>query len=646
MRMIAKYIIMKNFRGIKDLTVNFNENVTKICGENGLGKTSIPSAWFWVWGNRDYELISNPDVRCNTADDTDVVFVEIGVEIDGKPVTICKRQKFKRSKPDVNGVTKTSTTNGYEVNAIECSETAFAKKMEEDYGVDLKKIMELSHPGVFISGMNDKKSRDSMRETLFGMSEDFTDIQIAEANPDTKDLAELLKNYKLSEVEAMNKQAIRRIDEECGKKNEIINAKIAGLIAAKSDESIDEMENRQKGLENQIAEVERRILSGTVDVSDLQNELATINVRLSEIKAEEDEKLREVRSKLKDSLDDAERRAKDLRFERSQYNDKMIADNKSIADNKAKIDKLRMDYEEIKNHQMDEKATICKMCGRPFESDKIDEIKRIFEENRKNDLKEINEQAKKINAEIKDLGGNVDKWNDKISTIDKEIETVDPLVDGIKSELAGIPMMPNYEENDEYKELLHKKDVIEIEMAEMVASKPDTAEDEVLLDDLKKRHQEVVEKIGQINGNTNIDKKIEELRQKIIDFEQQRANADKVLYQVKLLSMQKNKMFEESVNKHFRIVKWKLFDVQKNGEVFDTCVPMIDGYRYDQQSNKGRRFLAKTDIVDGLQRFYGQYFPAFIDDFESLSSNTADRIQMDCQAIFLKVTEDDELQFM
>jgi hypothetical protein len=206
--------------------------------------------------------------------------------------------------------------------------------------------------------------------------------------------------------------------------------------------------------------------------------------------------------------------------------------------------------------------------------------------------------------------------------------------------------MPDYEENDEYKELMHRKDSLEVDMAEMVASKPDTAEDEVLLDDLKKRHQVVVEKIGQINGNTNIDEKVEELRQKIIDYEQQRADADRILYQVKLLSMQKNKMLEESVNSHFRVVRWKLFDVQRNGEVFDTCIPMIDGFRYDQQSNKGRRFLAKTDIVDGLQRFYGQYFPAFIDDFESLSSNTADRIQMDCQAIFLKVTEDDELRFM
>ena len=642
--MIVEKLIIEHFKGVNNLTINLKDGMNSICGQNGACKTTVATAWLWLWCDRDYDLNANPMIRPDDAEDGTIPSVTAEGKIDGKPLTVCKKQKFKRSKPDANGVTKVSTTNLFEINSVEYSARDFEKRLTEDFGVDFEKFLQLSHPNTFISGMNDKKSRDQMRAVLFNMADGVSDKELADGDPSLSDVAELLNNYRTDEIEAMQKASMRKINEAYGKDGEIIDAEIRGLEKAKTDLPVDELENRRKGLENQIETIEKRISSGTVDVSGLQNELAKINVRLSEIKAEEDEKLREVRSKLKDSLDDAERKAKDLRFERSQYNDKTIADNRAIADGKVKLDKLREDYAEIKERQMDSKSTICKMCGRPFEADKIDEIKRIFEENRENDLKEINEQAKKINAEIKDLGGNVDKWNDKISAIDKELETIDPMIEGIKSELGRIPTIPDYEENGEYKELIHKKDCLEIEMAEKVASKPDTAEDEVLLDDLKKQHQEVVEEIGRINGNTTIDEKIETLRQKKIDLAQQKADAEKILYQLSVLSMMKNTALEDQVNKHFDIVSWKLFDTQKNGEVKDACIPFIDGFRFGQSTNSGRELLAKLDIINGLQRFYDAHYPVFVDGAECMSENTDRRIQMDCQAIFLKVTESDRLE--
>ena len=46
--------------------------------------------------------------------------------------------------------------------------------------------------------------------------------------------------------------------------------------------------------------------------------------------------------------------------------------------------------------------------------------------------------------------------------------------------------------------------------------------------------------------------------------------------------------------------------------------------------------LAKLDIIDGLQRFYQQYFPVFADDFALVTDNTASRISMGCQLIKLQ----------
>jgi hypothetical protein len=44
-----------------------------------------------------------------------------------------------------------------------------------------------------------------------------------------------------------------------------------------------------------------------------------------------------------------------------------------------------------------------------------------------------------------------------------------------------------------------------------------------------------------------------------------------------------------------------------------------------------------------LQDFYGVNYPVILDDFERLSDTTIGRIDMDCQLIMLKVSEDKEI---
>jgi hypothetical protein len=117
-----------------------------------------------------------------------------------------------------------------------------------------------------------------------------------------------------------------------------------------------------------------------------------------------------------------------------------------------------------------------------------------------------------------------------------------------------------------------------------------------------------------------------------------------MLYQIEKLNKAKNEMLEDSINKHFKLVKWKLFKTLKNGNVEDACTPMIDGFELGKSANRGRETLAKLDIIAGLQKFYKSSYPVFVDNFESVSNQTADRINMNGQLVLFKVTEDQELK--
>lgn len=102
-----------------------------------------------------------------------------------------------------------------------------------------------------------------------------------------------------------------------------------------------------------------------------------------------------------------------------------------------------------------------------------------------------------------------------------------------------------------------------------------------------------------------------------------------------LVSKRKNELLTDQVNSHFKLVKFRLFDYLKNGNVVDDCEPTIDGKSLKDHSNGALRVLAKLDIVDGLQRFYGQNYPVFAEDFSLVTDNTECRIDMDCQLIKL-----------
>lgn len=103
-------------------------------------------------------------------------------------------------------------------------------------------------------------------------------------------------------------------------------------------------------------------------------------------------------------------------------------------------------------------------------------------------------------------------------------------------------------------------------------------------EDIKNQKQSIQQQIDLINmqlaqedANERIDQQIEELKASIVNYEQAKADAEKILYQLDLVGKKKNELLTEEINKHFKIVKWKLFDYMKNGNYEECCIPMIDG---------------------------------------------------------------------
>ena len=91
-----------NFKGIRDLSVEFNKDLTSIYADNGLGKTSIFDGITWVLFGKDSKDRKSFGIK--TYDENNRVIPRIPHEVtvtllvDGEEVTLCRRYNEKWTK--------------------------------------------------------------------------------------------------------------------------------------------------------------------------------------------------------------------------------------------------------------------------------------------------------------------------------------------------------------------------------------------------------------------------------------------------------------------------------------------------------------------------------------------------------------------
>lgn len=666
MKFILKKMILVDFKGFHNKEVEFGK-YTKIKGQNGSGKTSIFTAFIWMLLDKDAELNSNPAVLPNDGRECNPTVTAI-CDINGKEVTLTKIQKRKKSKPDENGITKVSLSNTYFINEVPKTERDFRSHLE-DMGVDFNRLLFCVHPLAFL-----QQKTTEMRKMLFSMASEKTDLDIAEMDDSTQSAAELLKSYKFEEVEAMQKASKKKADEQIKSIPELIK----GMELSKVNIDTAEQELAKNDLEQKIAEIDSKIKNADSGINDLMSESMDLQFDLSGIMQNMNQEIFEKRRKVDTSIYETANCWKDLMTKISDA-------ERTISSNKEKISNANRERSELvaqyrtelakefdaapykfdeSGWVFDESSTVCSLCGQTLPAEKIEELKKEFEikkhkasqdaECRKNEAKLQFDTREKVRVEqIKQDGfaqkkiiddssdENVD-LEKKISGWKSQAEKLLRQVHDLEKQLSELPEEADYSTNDEYNAKRARLAEIETKIASLKESATVKESLENERNALSIELDKVKEMIAQAINNVRIDEQIEMLQEKQLDYEQAKADAEKILYQLSLISKKKNEVFSEEINSKFDAVRWTFFDYQKNGEYKETCIPTVDGFRFGESTNTGREIIAKLDICNSLQRFYGTELPIFLDGAESL--NDWNLPQINCQLVTLCVTGDKELK--
>lgn len=666
--MKLKEMHLTDFKGVKAATYQFGDR-TQIKAANGLGKTTIATAWYWLWTDKDYELHSNPNIRPDNVEEC-IPRVELVLEIDGAEIVAAKQQKRTVSKPDDRGISKVTLTNTYEVNSVPKTERDF-KAYFEGKGIGFDKFLALSHPEVFVG----QKAND-MRKLLFSMAASKTDYDVARTLSNCGEVADLLEKYKAEEIEAMSKASRKKAAEQV----DAIPNQIVGLEKAKVDVDVAEQELTKADLERRIAEIEKKIFNASAAVSVLQEEEMQLQFDMSGIMQIMNRELQSKRRELENIKEDTENTLSDL-------NGKIVSNEKQVMENTEGItsaEKKRAELGEQYKTELaktfdetpylfneglwvfDENSTVCNMCGQTLPADKIAQLRVEFEDRKvkeKADAEKILASARdnfvvRHNSNLEEIKANGFKQKNTIDRLTAENASLQINIETWKKQeqealakqnemekqLSELPEESDYSQNAEYVKLKARHDEVlaNIERAKLSTDDELLAQFEEEKAELTAELEAVKKTIAQSENNVRIDEQICELQEKQRDYEQAKADAEKILYQLSLVNKRKNELLVEEINQHFRIVKWILFDYQKNGEYKEVCIPEIDGKHFGDSTNTGREIIAKLDICNSLQNFFGIEIPVFLDGAESINDH---RIPvMNCQLMLLKVTDDMSLR--
>lgn len=628
MELKIRKIELTNFKGIQHKVVELNGNAN-VLGQNGAGKSTLADSFYFIFCGCNTAMVNNPDVVPIGAEEVKPT-VEIEMTIDDKPITVKKVQTFKRKE------NTSSVTNTYYINDVEKSQKDFIADLTER-GIDMENFLMLSNPNAFMADTS-KQGREKMRNILFEMCENISDEQIISGMKNVEELKALLENYKLDECEQMQKSTLKKINDEFGKDNSLIQAKISGIIQSKSPLDIKELEKTKKEYETELEQVRKDFNALRNKDSGVEAKIAELEGKCDDLERAETRKLEERKASISEKLRKVEEKCKELNYDvvaEKSAADRILQDLDGV---KESLEHYRAIYKKTQDEVFDKDATVCPTCGRAFPKSEVEEMKKKFEESktkRLSDYKKMGEmfkvQVDTYEAEYKDQMAKHDKKHKEWLKADEEVAK-------LTEQYRGIPTRPNMADNSEYQKLRSEIDNLRESLSNQ--------DDDFKLSELSKRESYLTHMIIQTNGeiavverNKDLDRDIAELRKQQKDAEIRRANTEKILDQVDRFKREKNEKLTSDINSHFNIIKFKLFDFQKNGNYVETVEILIDDKPITSCANGSLIQLAKLDCLAGLQDYFNQHIPVFLEDAALITSNTADRLKLDSQLIQLVAVE-------
>lgn len=644
-----KSLSLFNFKGIRNLTLDFTNAETWIYGENGTGKTTVCDAFSWLLFGKDSKGRSDSNFNIKTLDESGKPILKIEhyvsglLSVDGKTVKLQRRYVEKWSKP--RGTTEETLKNHQ--TEFYVNDVKLATKQEYDSTVasilpeDVSRM--ITNPFYFTS-----LNPDVQKSMLLDMAGDVTDEDVAGLKPEYVELLAQLSGKSLAQYSkeiAARKKAIKdelvlipsnietanrlkpeeedwvALDAELTEKR----TKKAELEATLSDKSkLVEEEYKRK------ANIQKSIGEKRISLTKKENELrATADKGRNDVSL----KIRDMEYKLKLQEGDLVR----MRNEISSYEEQIQRMN-------TELDTLRGQYRQISQEQLTypDGAFVCPTCHRQLEADDIaakqHEMEANFNQSKSARLQANSKKGKGIKATLEETKKKREDALAKVAELEAMIEQIKADIEAQKASMPeSVDVRQLIESDADCIVILNEISELENQLT-MEAKTVDTTELKDGIKVLDSSISELVKRLAKREAIERADKEIETLEEKRISNNQALADLEKTEFVMLDFQKAKDNELMKRINGMFQLVSFSFVNEQLNGGEKLTCVCTIDGVPYPDL-NDAKKLNAGLDIINAMCKVKGISAPIFIDNRERVN----EIIPTISQIINLVVSHDKEL---
>lgn len=625
---------LRNFKGRTfDLVAN-GQNLD-IFGDNATGKTTLFDALCWLLTDKDSQnkkdfAIKNLDAAGKEAHNMEHE-VSAVLEIDGQETALRKvyAEKWTKKRGSVAAEFSGHETS-YWINEV--------PKPKKDYDAFINGIANesvfklLTNPAYF----NEQLHWQDRRKILLEICGDVSDADVIASYDKLSKLPKILGNRSLDDHRKVIAERRKKINEELTEIPNRIDEVTRGLPI------IDDLPNSQV-LQTEIVSLRNQQKAKQQELARIEagGDAAEKQKRLHELEGQMQQFRNKYRAENEDAVFEKRRQLQGLQFKLSGIHSNIVSKNRDIessrnmiADHEQKRGELRDDWykadEEVFTCSVDD---TCPTCGQPLPSGKVEaaqqEAEEAFNIGKSRRLEGIELQGVELGKRIDGFHVLIDKLQTEVDDLSKEKSDVEQQISALQSVIDGMGTSDPFENTPSYQRLSRDIAAMQADIAALADQQQSVirrvqTEISLIGQDIASREKQLL-LFEQRNKGLDRIKELEQ-QEKELSAEFQRLEGE--LYLTEQFVQAKVKLLTDKINSRFKMARFKLFDIQINGGLVETCETTYNGVPYSSGLNNAARINVGLDIINTLSAHYGFEPPIFIDNAESVTGLIETRAQI------------------
>lgn len=368
-------LTLKNFKGIKQFSLDTQGGNVSIYGDNATGKTTLADAFMWLLFDKDSanrkdfqikELDEKGNVKQHGLEHT----VEGVLELDGKQITLKKvfQEKWTKKRGSATAEFTGHTTDHF-VDGVPVKKKEYDEKIAEIADEEIFRL--LTDPRYF----NEQLHWQDRRKLLLEVCGDVADADVIASDKKLSKLSAIIGDKSIDDLRKIIAARKRKVNEQLERIPVRIDEVTSGMpdISGMDFAGIEKQIRLLRKEQDKQRQTLARIQSGG-EIAQKQKRLAEIDAELLRMKAEHEEAkqeaLKDLRAKADELVGPYQKMRMDLRMK--------LSDIETVKNQMSHTEKtiisLRDEWHRVNDQELEFKQdTVCPTCGQSIPAHQLEE---------------------------------------------------------------------------------------------------------------------------------------------------------------------------------------------------------------------------------------------------------------------------------